>query len=264
MVANHPSFIWCSSTSVRPAAFTNDTVLATILDSRHYPPPLTVMVGNDRTSGGEQLRTGSGASKPRNCRRNQLASDTRCRNLWQCGVVVDGRLSQQCRVGVTGQLDFTAGGSPSSFPISGSIECLSPYELVLNTTDVIPEPAATCLCPVSCSLRRMSGGGRRGDGGVGHWWLRVPSPAGRWVRANVWRAEVTDVKPRTGSVQHEATRKIRWKTPNRRTYSDGNSGGSTLYRRKCRARCDSRGGGRTGQTWWITARSRYEEGDAVA
>jgi hypothetical protein len=49
-------------------------------------------------------------------------------------------------VGVTGQLDFTAGGGPSCFPISGgAANALSPYELVLTTTDVIPEPATTAI-----------------------------------------------------------------------------------------------------------------------
>jgi hypothetical protein len=44
-------------------------------------------------------------------------------------------------IGITGQLGFTAGGGPGSYPVSGNTpDTLSPYEMILTTTAGIPEP----------------------------------------------------------------------------------------------------------------------------
>jgi hypothetical protein len=124
--------------------FIGGTVLATILDSSLSTTPSLVTISTSATlTPGTFLWIGLETTQLQS---SVLAGDS----------AVDGTYGSAQwwwtldnpggAIGITGQLGFTAGGGPGSFPISGnSPDALGPYEMILTTTAGIPEPVTITI-----------------------------------------------------------------------------------------------------------------------
>jgi hypothetical protein len=124
--------------------FTGGTVLATILDSSLSTTPSLVTISTAVTlTPGTFLWIGLETTQLPS---SVLAGDSAVGGTYGSAQWWWTDDNPGGAIGITGQLGFTAGGGPGSFPISGdSPDALTPYEMILTTTAGIPEPLAITI-----------------------------------------------------------------------------------------------------------------------
>lgn len=146
-IGNQPSSSFTPDSSLPTTGmttFTGDTVLATILDSALSTTPSLVTISTAATlTPGTFLWIGLETTQLPS---SVLAGDSAVDGTYGSAQWWWTEDNPAGAIGVTGQLGFTAGGGPGSYPISGNASNgLSPYEMILTTTEGIPEPVTITI-----------------------------------------------------------------------------------------------------------------------